>query len=192
MSSLDKFVKYDNCYGNSRYYASRKRIIDNAFENARFECIRVDIRNMHRIYVETKINGYTTYWKLDEFLKLNDTICSEQQEFIKKQNLENKVSAYTKQLKTVYEIISNNKTGWLFFRKKSEVDNVNLYIQFEGTRNTRIFLAAYEYSTYIQARANKELNEHLLSIVLRDGYYNNKNNYKSRDTNFNQEIICYY
>lgn len=192
MSSLDKFVKYDNAFGNSRYYANRKRTIDNAFENARFECIRVDLRNLQKVYIETKISGYSTTWELDEFLKLNDTICNEQQEFIKKQNLENKVSAYTKQLKTVYELVSNNKTGWLFFKKKSEVDTINLYIEFEGTKCSRIFLGAYEYSTYIQARVNKEFNEHLLSIVLRDGYYNNKNNYRTRDTNFNSESICYY
>ena len=189
MNTLEKYVKYGNCDCSSSY-RSMKKIIDLSYRNdSRF--IRIDLKDIKQVFVS--IDQVNEDYEFDKFIEMNNKIINNQEEYIQDFNLTDKVNGIKNMLQTVKEIVDNNKTGWMIFRKRNNQIELDLRLTFKTEKNIlRIYLNTFEYYTYVKAKKDKAFNEYLLSILLRDNYYNNKDNYIVSSTNFNINYIDYY
>ena len=189
MNTLKKYVKYGNCDCYSSY-RNMKRIIDLSYSNdSRFT--RINLKDIEEVFVS--IDQINKNYEFDKFIEMNNKIINNQKEYIQDFNLTDKVNEIKNMLQTVKEIVDNNKTGWMIFRKRNNQIELDLRLTFKTEKSIlRIYLNNFEYYTYVKAKKDKAFNEYLLSILLRDNYYNNKDNYIVSSTNFNINYIDYY
>lgn len=186
MSSIKKYMKTRNEIIGS-FYTHKMTLVKNSLERMMHNVKIVPLKSMKNLFIYINKSYLIS---LDQFLKEEEIIFNEQRD-------DSVIEQREHTLKTIREmkdLLDNNKTGWVVFYPLKQDDRgiyFSYYVEKQNGNYDIIDLSDFKMSMFIKSKNNKEFNEHILRILLRDSYFNNKRFRITDNVNFETLYISY-